>query len=131
LQADFSASYKQVSKNNPSTNETITYTIGVRNDGKSITDTIYVTDSLPSGLTLDGTSCSPTVQCAGNVFTWQGALTETNALTLTFRVTVTEAASRAITNTVTINTGSAGMFTRSALIIVNGYSVYLPIVRRN
>lgn len=143
LQPDFNASYQQVSKSNPMTNESVTYTLGLRNDGKVITDTLYLTDSLPSGLLLEPGSCTlamgdgprPAVQppsrCDSNLVAWQSVMTATSAITLTFRVTVTEASTRAITNTAVFDVGSAGAFTRSTVIIANGHSVYLPVVRRN
>ena len=57
-------------------------------------------------------------------------MSSTPAVTLTYAVTVTEAGTRLISNTVTLNTGAAGLLTRTATIVANGHVVLLPLVTK-
>jgi hypothetical protein len=61
---------------------------------------------------------------------WSGVLSSTPMVTLTYAVSVTETGSRAISNTVSIDGGAAGMLSRSSMITANGQDVYLPLVSK-
>ena len=140
--ADLGPSTKQASRPVPARGETVTYTIGLRNAGAPLTHTAYLTDAIPVGLQLTDFSCTldagggsippvpPPTQCASNLVTWQGVLSSTPAITLAFAATVTETATRLITNTVRIDAGPIGSIERSAIVVVNGRAVFLPLILR-
>ena len=140
---DLRPSTKRVSQAAPQTGAIITYTVIVRNSGAPSTQTVYLTDTLPSGVPLEAYSCvlatggsgpvppvPPPDLCNNNWVTWHGSFSSTSAITLTFRATVTETAIRLITNTVMIDTGPTGRLERDAVVIANGRAVYLPLVIR-
>jgi uncharacterized repeat protein (TIGR01451 family) len=131
-QPDLSPSTKIASSYTPHSGEVVTYTISLRNQGRLITNTFHLTDTLPIGLTYVPGSLTATVGTRDDslkpMLRWSGALSDTFAATITYRVVVTETAIRLITNTVSIEAGPAGTLQLSAAIIANGYSVYLPLV---
>jgi hypothetical protein len=62
---------------------------------------------------------------------WEGELEGgTGGITLRYRAVVTETMPRRITNTVRIDAGSAGGLGLSAAIVMNGYTIFLPLVLR-
>jgi hypothetical protein len=65
------------------------------------------------------------------VLKWQGVLSTTPAVTLTYVVTVSVVSPTAITNSVVIDPGVGASLTRTATIIANGLSVFLPVIMRS
>jgi uncharacterized repeat protein (TIGR01451 family) len=134
LQPDFSASTKFASPTTAHFNDTITYTIVIRNHGKLLTETIRLTDTVPIGLSyVPGTLAST----AGiiddsdvSLLRWSGVLSDTPIVTLTYAVMVTTASSQLISNTAVIAGESIGMLQCQATIIVNGHTVFLPLIRK-
>ena len=132
---DFSPSIKQVNRSAPHTGEIITYTIVLRNVGAAPTDTVRVTDTVPIGLAYLNGTLTATIgvidQSGAPKLRWSGTLSTTPGVTLTYRVLVTETLARAITNLAQIDAGSAGILHRSATVMVNARTIYLPWVMRN
>jgi hypothetical protein len=96
---------------------------------------VRVTDTLPAGLsyvpgTLTATHGTPD-DAGAPMLKWSGVLSVTPVVTLTFAVSVTTPNPMAIVNTATINPGYTSPFTRSALIVVNPYELFLPLILRN
>ena len=135
-QPNLSASTKKPSSLTPRTGDVLTYTILLRNTGRPFTDPVFLTDTVPAGLAYVPGSLTATLGTpnASSVPTlrWTGVLSETRAVTITYRVTVTVPAgtARAISNTVTIASPPLAPLTRTALIIVNGHRVFLPVILR-
>ncbi len=127
---DLSASTKEAGSLAPGFGEVLIYTLTMRNTGAPLVEEISMTDTIPAGLAyIPGSlsASSGTVdESAAPTLTWTGILNG-DLLTITYSVTVTETGAQAITNTATIDAGSAGVFTRSATIIVNGQLRYLPL----
>ncbi|MCS7177795.1 MAG: DUF11 domain-containing protein, partial [Anaerolineae bacterium] len=136
-QPDFSTSAKVPSALLPRTGDVLTYTILIRNTGRLLTETVYMTDTVPAGLTYVPGSLTATLgipdASAAPVLRWRGVLSPTRAVTVTYRITVTAPAGvgRFISNTATIAAPPLVSLTRTATVIVNGYAVYLPVVMRN
>jgi uncharacterized repeat protein (TIGR01451 family) len=132
---DLSASVKQASHPVPGFGETVTYTVLLRNSGAPLTDTVHLTDTVPAELAYVTGTFTATLGTPDDggapVLCWWGALSDTPVVTLTYAVTVAEASGRLVSNTVTIDAGSAGVLTRSATVVVNGQAVYLPLVLRD
>jgi uncharacterized repeat protein (TIGR01451 family) len=133
---DLSASTKSASIPAPRSGQTVTYTIAIRNNGSPLTYTIRLTDTVPAGLSyvpgsLAATSGTPDDSDAPTLY-WSGVLSNTSAVNVTYLATVTVPASTTqyIVNTVTISTQPAGVFTRTAMVIANGRTFYLPVVFR-
>lgn len=133
---NLSASTKRPSAPTARTSDVLTYTILLRNTGRSFTDTVVLTDTIPIGLayvpgSMTATSGTPSALAAPTL-RWTGVLSETRDVTITYRVMVTVPAgvARVISNTVTIAAPSIAPLTRTATIIVNGYKMFLPVILR-
>lgn len=131
---DLSSSTKWANRAVPRFGERVTYTVLLRNTGAPLTGTVRLTDTVPAGLSYVGGSLTATLGAPDDgdppTLRWSGAMSHTPAVTLTYAVTVAETAPRLISNTVTVDAGAAGLLTRSATIVANGYAVYLPVVLR-
>jgi uncharacterized repeat protein (TIGR01451 family) len=129
---NFGSSVKQVSKLVPASDDTIAYTVIVRNSGNPLTQTLRLTDDIPDGLSyIPGSLSASTGEARydGGVILWSGALSPASAMTLTYATLVEEAEEpTAISNTAVIDAGGYGVFTCSITIVVDGIPVYLPLV---
>ena len=138
---DLSTSSKATSKGTVSTGESVTYTIRIVNTGGLLTTTVRMTDTLPAGLeyitgTLTATPGTVWVPPGtvglppGSTIYWQGNLSNTSSAEIRFRVLVTADDTEALVNTAEIDDGQGSVIRRSAIVIVNGVSVYLPMILR-
>jgi len=131
---DFSSSTKQASKPIPTSGETITYTIILRNSGNPFTNTVFLTDDIPAGLSYISDTVSASLANADYVngfILWNGVLSTTHKVTLTYAVTAEGVAEpTAIKNTAIIDADEYGVFTCSTTVIIDGISVYLPLILR-
>ena len=129
---DFGSSTKRASKTVPTSGEVITYTIVLRNSGSLVTNTVFLTDVIPTGLTYVPGTVSASLGDPDHVhgtILWNGVISSTPAVTLRYAVTVEEAGQpTVIVNTATIDAGKFGTFTCSSTIIVNGLPLYLPVI---
>jgi uncharacterized repeat protein (TIGR01451 family) len=132
--SNLTSSMKQANQWNINAGASITYTIVLRNTGALLTDTLHLTDTLPIGLAYVSSTFTSTSGTIDDSFAptlrWSGTLSATPAVTLTYRALITETLSRVIINTAQVNAGTAGQFQLSTAIIVNGSSIYLPLIRR-
>lgn len=133
LQGNLRAATLRASTPAPAAGDTIAYTILLKNPGPVLLS-VTLTDTLPSGVSFAGnlTATSGAAGEAGGVVTWQGAVAASNPVTIQFDVLVSPAivSPQAIVNTAVINDGAGNLIQREAVIIVNGYSIYLPVVNR-
>ncbi len=131
---DLSASTKRANRAAPRFGERVTFTLLLRNTDAPLTGTVCLTDTVPAGLGYVSGSLTATLGTPDDgdppTLRWSGAMNHTPAVTLTYAVTVVETAPRLISNTVTVDAGAAGLLTRTATIVVNGYAVYLPVAMR-
>jgi uncharacterized repeat protein (TIGR01451 family) len=125
-------SYKTASAQTPVHGQTVTYTIVVRGLEAPLSAPVYVTDTVPAGLSyLPGTLTATggaAADTSAPTLLWSGILSPTGAVTLTYAVTVTAPNAQAITNQAAIAAPGYETITRAATIVVNGYSLYLPLV---
>ncbi len=132
---DFSLSTKHASKRAPSSGDMITYTITLRNSGHPITSTVFLTDEIPAGLTYVSDTVSASLGEADYVngsILWNGVLSSVPTVVLTYVGFVEEVEEpTVIRNVATIDAGEHGIFTCSGVIVVDGFSVYLPLVFRH
>ena len=121
---DLSPSTKQASSGSATAGDALTYTIVLHNIGGPATNTVRVTDTLPTGLNYMPGSFTATLgtvdESNAPTLTWQGVLSTTPSVTLTYVVTVSVVSPTAITNSAVIDPGMTASFTRSATVIANG-----------
>ena len=121
----------------PTLGDTVAYTVTVQNLTAPLTATVYITDTVPTGLTYVPGS----LDVAGGTgayddsnapeLTWSGVLSPTSMVTMTYQAQVTTASPAEIVNTATIDVPGYQTFTVTATIIVNPHQFWLPFVLRN
>jgi uncharacterized repeat protein (TIGR01451 family) len=127
-------SYKIVSNPRPAPGAAITYTIILTNPGPLLS-AVRMTDTLPANAHLVNgslTTSSGSRGLSGNVLTWTGSVSSSLRVTITYAMTTSSAITlpTVILNTALLSDGAGNLLTRTAAAIVNGYDVYLPVVRR-
>jgi uncharacterized repeat protein (TIGR01451 family) len=132
---DFSGSAKLASIYGAHEGDVVTYSIVLSNSGGPVTSTVLLTDVLPDGVdykpgTFTATSGIVNATQLPTV-TWRSSVTDAFPVTLTFAVTVSASSTLAVKNTVVIDPLVSPPLERSAVIIVDPYKVYLPIVLRD
>jgi uncharacterized repeat protein (TIGR01451 family) len=127
---DLSTSTKRASHVAVEPGDVITYTIVLRSTGGPLATSTRVTDTLPAGLNYVAGSFVATlgtIQATPPVLTWNGVISTTPVVTLTYVTTVTAPGPIGLTNTAEIEyAGDA--FSRTATVIVNGVKLYLPLI---
>jgi len=118
---DLSASTKSASTANANPGEVVTYTLQVKNTGAATSGTVFLTDTVPSGLSyvpgsLSATSGTVNASANPNLY-WQGTLSGTTPVTISYRVNVV-AASGTFVNQATVTTANATSITLSDSLIV-------------
>jgi len=117
----------------PKTGDIITYTIRLDNPGALLTH-VRVTDTLPSALVYRGalSASSGSYAESGGIITWSGAISTGGTTHITFSAATTAASTAAlpIANTAYVDDGQGNVTPYSVTIIVNGHTIYLPLVLR-
>lgn len=134
LAPDLSTSEHSASAGYVRAGDRVTYTIALRNTG-TISVSTLLTNVIPSGLTyIPGTwqaSAGDVSDSLAPALYWNGEVLTTSPVTITCAVTVTADTTQAIVSTATIAPAGYAILTRSAAVIVNGYTVYLPLIYKN
>ncbi len=133
-------SAKAASTITPTYGQAVTYTVVIQNLAAPLTATVYLTDTVPTGLQLVDYSCTlatdgppsvlPPTQCYDNLVTWHGTFSSTRAVTVTYVTTVTASMPQAITNTATIDAPGYQTISADATIVANPVQLWLPLVLR-
>ncbi len=111
------------------TNVALTFTLA--NTGGPLTNAVELTITLPSELQYVGGSAQSTVgqvTASGGVITWSGAPGEQRQVTITAQARVQIADTRIVKINSQLDGGAAGTLTRSATLILNGYTATLPMI---
>ncbi len=110
----------------------LTYTIDLQRSGPALTNTVYLSDTLPGGLSYIPNSLTATQGVVDDSrlpeLYWSGLLSDTNHIVITYAARVTETEARYIKNSATISVKNLLPLERSAGIVVNGEVTYLPLV---
>jgi uncharacterized repeat protein (TIGR01451 family) len=135
LQApNLSSSTKQANAVNVQPGQRVTYTLALHNTG-NLDASVYLTDVIPSGLMYVPNTLSASSGTASDALSptlrWNGTLAVGVSVTLRYAVTVTADTTQALVNTAVIVSIGATPLKRSALIIVNGYALQLPVIYKN
>ncbi|MFL7791193.1 MAG: DUF11 domain-containing protein [Anaerolineae bacterium] len=129
-------SEKAASTITPTVGDTVGYTVTVQNLTAPITTTIYVTDTIPTGLTYVGGSLNVvggtgTYNANDPELTWSGVLSPTSMITMTYQAQVTTSSSMEIVNMATIDAPGYQTITVTETIIVNPHQFWIPFVLRS
>lgn len=134
LGPDLSSSAIGISPPATNSGDTINYIITIRNLGGPFTDTVFLTNTVPAGLSYIPGSLHASMglvdASAAPELHWSGIMNDTAEVAITYAafITVPEGVIQPISNTVSIYTAPVGMLTRVMTIIVNGYDAWLPVV---
>lgn len=89
----FNTSTKKVSQPNADPGEVVAYTIHLNNTGLLVNDTFFLSDTLPTGISYVAASLGATQGTVDDSnpqqLKWQGQLTPTSVVTITYQATVT------------------------------------------
>jgi uncharacterized repeat protein (TIGR01451 family) len=115
--------------------EVVTYTIRIQNAGPVPALGVVLTDVLPSGVTFDTGILTGSLELpAPDTLSWGPWDVETGtAYTLKFTALVTDSpsfAGRPVTNRVDYTSENAGTGASRATFTIQGYSIYLPLLKR-
>lgn len=113
-------------------NSTIVFSL--RNTGGPTSEPIEVVLSVPSELKIISTSpkaSQGSINLSGAMVSWYGTLATTNEVTIELRVVPQIREVRTVYIKADVNAGQYGQLSFSQSIILNGYTVALPLVSRN
>jgi uncharacterized repeat protein (TIGR01451 family) len=112
--------------------ETLVYTLRYENTGNVTATTARLTDTLPSGLTVVGTSQSPVSQTAQQLVWNLGTLTSGQQGQIVVTTTVGGPSNRTLLNVADI-TGQAGSYPGHAEVTttITSIKLYLPLITKN
>lgn len=127
---------KMVSDSTARVGDVLQYSLTVRDADAPPTQTvsIAITDTLPTGLVHYPEVCAsswgspPT--CSAQSVTWQGVLSSTVPVVITYTAQVVASEPAALTNVMLVDGGTWGVYTDTVTIIANPLSAYLPLVSR-
>lgn len=127
-------SYNTANNARPLPGEAIIYTIALTNPGPLLS-AARMTDTLPNNAYLVNgsiTASSGSWDLNGNVLTWTGAVSSSLKVTVTYMMTTSSEITlpTVILNTALIDDRLGNFLVRTAGVVLNGYGVYLPIVRK-
>lgn len=127
---------KAVSRSTAHLGEVLTYTLRIRDVSAPPTQTIAltVTDNLPAGLTYYPGVCrsswGPVPTCAAQSISWQGVLSSTIPVVISYTAQIMASQPTALTNEMWATGGGWGDYRRTVTVIANPLQAYLPLVRR-
>ncbi|MCB0155313.1 MAG: PQQ-dependent sugar dehydrogenase [Anaerolineae bacterium] len=131
LAAPSLAASKQVSAPTGSPGQTFTYTITLTSSGPPLTQTTYLTDTLPGGLAYISGTMTATfglIDDSGPELLWNGQFNPTTTLQITYQVTATGAVTGSLQNLVEVNPPGLAPFTTTATVIIDPKTLYLPFI---
>jgi uncharacterized repeat protein (TIGR01451 family) len=118
----------------PGPGDPLTYTIRLENPGPTL-PSASVTSTLPAKVTYaeDLWASSGSYSEVGGVITWTGAVTAGVPVTITYGAVVGVGITdpEALVSPVLIDDGLGNVHEHSAVTIVNGFAIYLPLMRRD
>jgi len=121
---------KQAHPSAPHSGEVVTYMMTVVGSGYPLT----LTDNLPEGLSEPGpiqiTDGHATYNAIQRRIEWSGAPSVGQLVTITFPVTVQISGPVALANTATLTGTAVSTGAATAVVIVDGWQIYLPVIMR-
>jgi uncharacterized repeat protein (TIGR01451 family) len=133
IQGSLDASVKRVSRASADPGDSLTFTIILRNSGPALSG-VSLEDALPAELSFAGglSASSGTALETGGVITWSGSVPPGEGVTIRYDVNVDAdiPGVQVIRNTAIIHDGRGKDLRREAVVVVGGYTVYLPFAAR-
>ncbi|MDF1515083.1 MAG: PQQ-dependent sugar dehydrogenase, partial [Anaerolineae bacterium] len=128
---NFRSSRKSASSISADAGETVTYTIALINTGGLPNGGLWVTDTIPPGLSyIPGTLSSPfgfVNDASAPLLTWQADISDAPVLTLTYQVQVTGAITGSLVNTAQVSSSLIHSFALSASLFTPRSQVHSTI----
>jgi uncharacterized repeat protein (TIGR01451 family) len=127
-------SYKVASPSSGDFGDQITYAVVIRSSAGLLSNTVWLTDTLPDGLvyvpgTLTSTAGSVSETAAPTLY-WTGILSPTPVVTVTYAAVIDSQESVFVTNGAELASSGSQTITRTVPILLNPHRVYLPVVFR-
>ncbi len=133
IQTSLDSSTKTSNLPYPDPGDTVTFTITLRNPGRSINNAT-LTDPLPPQLTYAGNlwASAGTINFAGGTVSWNGAVYTSQEVVIQFDATVDGGliAPTMITNTANIDDGAGHSWQKQARLFINFLNFFFPAVAR-
>jgi uncharacterized repeat protein (TIGR01451 family) len=111
----------------------LTYSITLHNPGLFLSH-VQVTDKLPAEVSYYGNPVvsSGNFSQSGDTVTWTGNLQTFVPVTISFQVTLSGQLTgrQVITNSIQIDNGAGSVLTRQAVVIANGLTSFMPLIRK-
>ncbi len=118
----------------PQLNELVTFTLKLQNTGTPFSGVVQMTTTLPSELTYQSSSLTAdfgTVdESSAPILTWTGSPDALSTVMIQFAAMVNSGVPEMVTQTAVFDAGSDGSVLLEVVVVVNGRSVYLPIVAK-
>jgi uncharacterized repeat protein (TIGR01451 family) len=131
LYGTLQGSSKQVNKPLAIPGEAVTYTIRLKNPGPALPEA-RITDTLPSEVSYLGNlwASSGSTSDLDGVIRWWGEVSSAQPVTITFGVTLSLELEGPypVANTALVADGLGNTWHKTAVVIVNGLGIYLPLV---
>ena len=127
----FDLSTKQVTPAYGDPGQTFNFTISLTNRGNPLTQTTYLTDTLPTGLAYVPNTLSATfgsVNDSGPNLLWNGLLNPTSTVQITYQVTATGIVTGFLKNVAMIDNPTLGKVTLTQGVIISPELSYLPLI---
>jgi hypothetical protein len=99
-------------------------------DSLTLTDTLPIGVSAPSGFVLEGTSAAPVYDGRKHLLIWQDSPTFGEAVSIRYTVTITETEPQALDNVAELRGPDGSLDRSTARVIANPHRDYLPWVLR-
>lgn len=112
--------------------QTVDYTIVIRGH---FTSTVHLNDEVPQGLSYQAGSLQSSTGGGTNdsnpaLLHWDGAMDQTDVVTITYSAQVVSAETEVISGTATATAAGYEPFAATNTLLLNGQSVYLPLILR-
>jgi len=110
----------------------ITYTLDFIGTG----NTLLLTDTLPSGISapgvfdLEGTMVTPVYDSARHRLTWSDAVAASQAVKISYHVTITTSERRTLVNTAELSEPGSRSSIASATVCANCFHAWLPVIAK-
>ncbi|MBN1812600.1 MAG: DUF11 domain-containing protein [Anaerolineae bacterium] len=129
-------SVKTASTITPTYGQAVTYTVVIQNLAAPLTAAVYLTDTVPTGLSYVSGTLTATggtgsyIDAKAPELTWSGMLSPTAVVTVTYVTTVTVSMPQFITNTAIIDVPGYQTIPIDVTIVTNPIQLWLPLMLR-
>ncbi len=133
--SSLASSQKSASTTVAAQGEVVTYTIRLLRTGPPVTTTVYLTDTLPAGVSLvpgslTNSTGSATFVAPSSTVQWSGELSTTATVDITYAVNIDTAVTQVVENNAVVTAVGVSPVQLSQRILVNALHLFLPIIQK-